>query len=121
MHGRAAERVHAQLEASGADGIHVDDVTQVVDVGQTKVFLVRGPCLEGRGERHALRTAISAAQQFVGPVLDPVRHVGVGGATVGRIVLEAAVLGRIVRRRDDDAVGEMLLAAAVVDEDRVGK
>ena len=45
--------------------------------------------------------------------------VGVGGAAVGRVVLEAAVLGRIVRRRDDDAVGEMLLAAAVVDEDGV--
>ena len=45
------------------------------------------------------------------------RHVGIGGAAVGRVVLEAAVLGRIVRRRDDDAVGEVLLAAAVVDED----
>ena len=42
VHGRAAERVHAQLEAGGADGVHVDDVPQVVDVGQDEVFLVRG-------------------------------------------------------------------------------
>ena len=28
--GRAAERVHAQLEAGGADGFHVDDVPQVL-------------------------------------------------------------------------------------------
>ena len=63
---------------------------------------------------------VSPAQQFVGPVLDPVRHVGVGGAAVGRVVLEAAVLGRIVRRRDDDAVREVLLATAVVDEDGPG-
>ena len=120
MHRRAAEWVHPQLEAGGTDGVHVDDVPQVVDVGQDKVFLVRGPCLDGRGERHALHAAVSAAQQFVGPVLDPVRHVGVGGAAVGRVVLEAAVLGRIVRRRDDDAVREVLLAAAVVDEDGSG-
>ena len=33
MHRRAAERVHPQLEAGGADGVHVDDVPQVVDVG----------------------------------------------------------------------------------------
>ena len=81
---------------------------------------MRGPCLDGRSKRHALHAVVSAAQQFVGPVLDPVRHVGVGGTAVGRVVLEAAVLGRIVRRRDDDAVREMLLAAAVIDEDGSG-
>ena len=117
MHGRAAERVHAQLEAGAADGVHVDDVPQVVDVGQDEIFLVRGRRLDGRGERHALHAAVAAPQQLVGPVLDPLGHVGVGRAAVGRVVLEAAVLGRIVRRRDDDAVREVLLAAAVVDED----
>src|SRR5262249_57342041 len=49
----------------------------------------------------------------------PGGHVGVGGAAVGRVVLEAAVRGRVVRGRDDDAVGEMLRAAAVVGEDGV--
>ena len=48
---------------------------------------------------------------------DPSGHVGIGRAAVGRVVLEAAVLGRVVRRRDDDAVREVLVAAAVVDED----
>ena len=37
-----------------------------------------------------------------------------------RVVFEAAILRRIVRRRDDDAVGETLIAAAIVDEDRPG-
>ena len=37
------------------------------------------------------------------------RDVGVRRAAVGRVVLEAAILGRIVRRRDDDAVREVLL------------
>ena len=39
-----------------------------------------------------LHARVAAAQQLVGPVLDPARHVGVGGAAVGRVVLEAAVL-----------------------------
>ena len=56
-----------------------------------------------------LTPALPLAQQLVGPVLDPLRDVGVGRAAVGRVVLEAAVLGRIVRRRDDDAVGEVSL------------
>ena len=90
---------------------------QVVDVGQDEVVLVRGRRLQRRVERHALHAGVAAAQQLVGPVLDPPGDVGVGRAAVGRVVLEAAVLGRIVRRRDDDAVGEAGRAAAVVDED----
>src|SRR5581483_1948560 len=67
--------------------------------------------------RHAAHVAVAGLQQLVGPVLDPPGHVGVGGAAVGRVVLEAAVLGRVVRRRDHDAVGQVLPAAAVIDED----
>ena len=54
-------------------------------------------------------------------VLDPARDIGVGGTAVGRVVLEAAVLGRVVRRRHDDAVGEAAAGrtVAVGDEDRV--
>ena len=48
------------------------------------------------------------------------RDVGVGRAAVRRVVLEAAVLGRVVRRRDDDAVGEPRRPPAVVGEDGVG-
>jgi len=107
MHGRAAERVHAQLEAGSANRVPIDDVPQVVDVGQDKISRVGGPGLEGRGERHALQAGIAAPQQLVGPVLDPLGHVGVGGAAVGRVVLEAAILGGIVRGRNDDAVREV--------------
>ena len=45
--------------------------------------------------------------------------VGIGRAAVGRIVLEAAVRGRIVRRRDDDAVALVFGAATIIDEDGV--
>ena len=73
---------------------------------------------ERRCVRDALHAGVAGAQQLVGAILDPPRDVGVGRAAVGRVVLEAAVLRRIVRRRDDDAVGEVPAAAAVVDEDR---
>src|SRR5271166_4971219 len=74
--------------------------------------------LDGFGEWNSLDPHVPRSQQFVRPVLDPAGHVGIGGAAVGRVVLEASILGRIVRRRDDDAVGEMILvfATAVVNE-----
>jgi ABC-type microcin C transport system duplicated ATPase subunit YejF len=33
---------------------------------------------------------------------------------------EAAILGRVVRRRDDNAVGQAILAPSIVNQDRLG-
>ena len=44
----------------------------------------------------------------------------IGWSSVRRIVLEATVVRRIVRRRDHDAVGEPCLPSAVVTQNRVG-
>jgi hypothetical protein len=118
MHSRAAERVDGELEAGGADCLHVDDIAQVVDVGQDEIFLVRRFSIECSGEAHSLHPGIAVPQKFVGPVLDPLGHVSISRTTVRRVVLETAVLGRVVRRGDDNAVREMLGARAVVDEDR---
>ena len=65
---------------------------------------------------HACTSATPAREQRVGAVLNPLGHVGVRRSAVRRVVLEAAVLGRIVRGRDHDAVGEVGRAAAVVGE-----
>ena len=86
------------------------------DVRQDKVFLACAARLHGRGERHALYAGVALSQQLVGTVLDPLRHVGVGRAAIGRVIFETAVLRRVVRRCDDDTVGEVLLAATVVNE-----
>ena len=61
----------------------------------------------------------TGGDDLVGAVLNPLGGGGVGRATVGWVVLEAAVLGWVVRGGDDDAVGEVDLAAAVVGEDGV--
>ena len=116
MHGRAAQRIDAQLEAGIADRIHIDDILQVVDIGQDEIFLVRGRCLDRRRERHSTHSGVARPQQLVGSIFDPLRYVGIGRSAIGRVVLEAAILGRIVRWRNDDAVREVSLSVAVVDE-----
>ena len=119
MDGRAAERVDAQLQAGRANRLHVDDVRQVVDVRSDEIDLARRVRPDRPGERNALDLGVAGSEQGVGAVLDPRRDVGVGRSAVGRVVLEAAVGGGVVRRRDHDAVALVVGAAAVVDEDRV--
>ena len=80
--------------------------------------MVRGDRLDGRRERHALDVGIGPAQQLslARSWTHAVTSVS-GGAAVGRVVLEAAVLERgIVGRRHHDAVCEARPPAAVVYE-----
>ena len=101
---RAAQRVHAEAQPAGADRLQVDDGGQVVDVGGDVVVRARRRRRPARTAR--ARTPVEArVEQLVGLALDPRRDLGVGRAAVGRVVLEAAVLGRVVRRRDHDPVG----------------
>ena len=69
--------------------------------------------------RDALHTVETAFQQLVGSRLDPAGHFHVRRAAVGRVVLESTVVGRIVRRRDHDSVGEARRARPVVAHDGV--
>ena len=62
---------------------------------------------------------VSAARIWLARSSNPLGGRGIGGTAVGRIVLESAIVRRIVRRRDHDAVGESRGAAAVVREDGV--
>src|SRR5208337_2743204 len=73
--------------------------------------------IEGSGEAHSLHSGIAVPQKFIGSVLDPLGHVGICRTAIGRVVLEPAILRRVVRGGDDNAVGEMLGAGAVVDQD----
>ncbi len=67
---------------------------------------MRGVGAQRSCQRDPLDAPVAGGEQLVGPVRDPPGDVGVGRAAVGRVVLEAAVAGRVVRRRDDDAVGQ---------------
>ncbi len=62
---------------------------------------------------------IAGLEQLIRTVLDPLCYIGIGWTAGGRVVFEASILGRIVRRRDDNAVGQVFFATAVVHEDGV--
>src|SRR5262245_22808920 len=65
-------------------------------------------------EGYALHSGIPRLQQLIGAILDPLRQVCISRASVGRVVLEAAILGWVMRRRDDDAICEVCRSLAVV-------
>ncbi len=115
-HGGAAQRIDAKFKAGVTNRVHVNDVAQIVDIGNDEVFLPCGHGLQRGDERQALHAGVFFIKQDIRAVLYPFCGVCVGGAAVGRVVLEAAVLRRIVRRRHDNAVGEMILTTAVVGE-----
>ena len=102
--GGAAERVGADPDAGLLDRVEVDDRGQVVDVGAQEVVGARGRA--GLGERRPAYAVQPGRDQLVGAGGDHRGGVGVGGAAVRRVVLEAAVARRVVRRRDHDAVGQ---------------
>ena len=103
VHRGAAERVDAQTHAGVSNDIEVDDVLQVVHIVLAVVETLDELGLDGLFERHALDVA-EVAEQFVRAVGDRIGHVSRSRAAGDRVVLEAAVGGRIVRRRHHDAV-----------------
>src|SRR4030095_10474276 len=111
----------AEAQPGPADRLQVDDGHEVVHVGGHVVVAldpVGAGRLVGRDPPHAVQPG---PQQPVGLVLDPAGDVGVGRAAVGRVVLEAAVLGRVVGGGDDDAVGQVVAPVPVPGEDGVGE
>ena len=89
------------------DGVQVDDAPEVGHVGRPEVVpprRARSPARTGTRRTPSSPSAPDAREDPVRLVLDPARDVRVRRAAVGRVVLEAAVVGRVVRRRHDDPV-----------------
>ena len=116
---RAAQRVGADPHAGLADRVEVDDVRQVVDVRPEEV--VRRRRRPGPRERDPLHVAQPPRISSLARFAISGGGVAVGRAAVRRVVLEAAVGGRVVRRGDHDAVGQARARgrAAVGADDRV--
>src|SRR6201991_1561580 len=119
MHAGAAERIDAHAYALGTDDVEVEDILEIADIALQEIELLRAAGLDGAGERRALDVAQPAFDQHVGARSDPRGGIGIGRATMRWVVLDAAALGRIMRRRDDDAVRATAVAATVMHEDRV--
>ena len=115
-----AERVHAQAQPRALDRLHIDDISQIADVRVEIVVPVR----RGGAQRllvwDAFHTFEAALHQLIRPGFDPAGDAAIGRSPSGGVVLEAAVVRRIVRRRDDNAVGQPpARAPAVVAQDGV--
>ena len=112
----SAQRIDRKLEASVANGLHIDNALEIANVRQNEIFLMCARSFDGFVKRDALYLAVCCTQQFVGAILNPAGCVGIGGTAVRRVVLEASVFRRIVRRGDENAVGQMFFTISVVNE-----
>ena len=79
-------------------------VRQIADIGVQKIMAMGRRGAQRRFHRHPPDLLQAGLQVLVRALLDPAGHLALGGSAVGRVVLEAAVGGRIVRGRNDDAV-----------------
>ena len=117
---RATQRIHAQLEARRGDGLHVEHLGEIFHIGAGKIKLLH----QGRRFRLAQMDepdrAIARLKILVGGFFYPGGNVGFRRAAVGRIVFEAAVTGRIVRRGDDDAVRQAVFPPGIPAQDGMG-
>ncbi|MCY1225754.1 hypothetical protein D9M72_379590 [compost metagenome] len=104
IHRGAAHGVGADPDAGLADGVEIQDGREIVHVAAEEVELAGGLSRQGIGHRNALDAAEPVFQEFVGPVGDPAGGVGVCGSAVRRVVLEAAVTGRVVAGSDHNSV-----------------
>ena len=118
-HAGAAQRIRADVEARAADGVHIQHAAQIVHVCRNIIVAVCCGYLPRALVRHAQNLAQPALQQFVGAVFDPARRAGIRRAAIRRIVFESAIVRRIVRGRDHDAVGQAVRAPAIVGQDGV--
>src|ERR1700721_98626 len=116
MHTGSAQGIDAHSDVRAAYHVHVHDGAEVAHIGLQVVVSVGRGGTPRRGVLHSVDGPGARSQQIVRPGLDPLRHVGVRGSAVRRVVFEAPVIGRIVRGRNDDAVGEAALAAAGIGE-----
>src|SRR5699024_6578407 len=100
-----AQGVGADPQPGAADDVEVDDGAEVIDVVRDVVEVLSVLQVEGALETGARDLLPPVGQVGVGAVGDPGRGLGAGRSAVGRVVLDAAVGGRVVAGGDDDAVG----------------
>ncbi len=116
----AAQGIHANLDAGLLDGIQIQHVLQIIHIGGDIVVFDHERALERIGERHAFHAGQPRFQNGVGAVFHPLGDLPFRGTTVGRVVLEATVFRRVVRRGDHHAVGTRSRLAGIVAQNGVG-
>ena len=117
--GGTAQRIDADAHTGGADRLHRHHIFKVGDIGRDVIMRVRGGGFVRARIGDAFDTGQIFGQQLVCGLADPAGDIGIRRAAMGRIVFEAAFIGRIVRRADHDAVRQPGIAAVIIGEDGV--
>ena len=121
-HARSAQRVGADTDSGSSDGFDIDDCCQIVDVLGEEVIPPGGFRGERLRELDAPDPPEVLGQVRVGAILNSAGDVPTRRASVRRVVLEAAITGRVVGGGHDDAVTSPRVVArpsGVVRKDRV--
>ncbi len=116
----AAQGIDADANARSLDRLHVHHLGEVGHIGSDVVIGLDAGRLAGAFIGQAKDADQAGGQEIVGRVLDPAGDVDIGRAAIGRIVFEAALVRRVVRRADDDTVRQAATATAVIGQDGVG-
>ena len=120
MNPGAAERIDAKADLRVTNGVHVDHIAEIANVGVKVVVPVGCGGTKSLFQGGPLHLLQSALQILVGLRFDPAGDRGICRAAVRRIVFEASVMGWVVGRRDQYAIGQSARPAAVVRQNRVG-
>ncbi len=113
------DRFGPDLEPGLRDGSHVDDIGQGTDIGRNEIEFARGFGLARPRIQEPPDIFQPGIEELVGPALDRSGRLRVRGTALRRVVLEAAVLGRIMGWCNDDPVGKPCLSPVVIGEDGV--
>src|SRR5688572_29247312 len=91
------QRIDADLHPLRANRVHFDHSGQIIDIRTYQVLFMRG-CRVQRGTiRNPLYLSVAVSQKRIRALLDPIRNIRVGGATLWWIVFKSAIVRRIVR------------------------
>ena len=92
----AAERIDSHVDPRAANSVHVDHIGKIGNVSIEIVMPVRRGRVKGLLERNSFHPAQAVLEKLVRFRSDPVGDDGLRGTAVRRIVLEPAIMGRIV-------------------------
>ena len=90
------EGIDAHAHAGTPDRVHVEHAAQIAHVAIHKIMPVRGGGTQRLLERHSCHAPQAVFQVAVGAGFDPAGHVVARRPAVGRVVLVAATVRRIV-------------------------
>ncbi len=114
VHACPAQRIDAHADARAPNRVHVDHFSHILDIGIEKIVPMGCGCSQRILKAHSPYSRKPAPEKFVGPGFDPGCDFGIRGTAVRGVVFDAATLGRVVGRRDDDAIRKPVCAVPVV-------